>query len=164
TIRPNRASANPDRSAILPRTVSIARPSRSATPRSRTSCSGLLSKTIIFAPAAARIGPCWPPPPARQSTSSPTRGGNQSPGTGLGPHSARSSDRSVREWHELHAIELLRLVVPESLAELHLDTVDPFEHQGLLEPAHTTWDTRTGADHDLSDYRLLSDLRDFKAS
>ena len=83
TIRSNRASGKADRSAMSPWTTCKARPSRSATMRSWASWLGLLSKTVTLAPAAARVGPCCPPPLARQRTSVPSRGGNQSAGTGL---------------------------------------------------------------------------------
>src|SRR5882762_7319056 len=81
TIRSKLASSN-GRSAMSPSTVVMLRPSRSATIRSCPSWRGELSSTVTRAPAAARTGPCWPPPEARASTSRPLSGGNQARGTG----------------------------------------------------------------------------------
>ncbi len=81
TIRSKDSSAKTPRSAMSPSMVSIARPSREATSRSCSSCRGELSKTTTSAPAAARIGPCWPPPEARQRTLAPARSGYHSGGT-----------------------------------------------------------------------------------
>ena len=56
--------------------------SRRATNASWASCRGDASSSVTWAPAAARMGACWPPPPARQSTRASSRGANQSAGTG----------------------------------------------------------------------------------
>jgi hypothetical protein len=86
-------SAKALRSRMSPSTVLIVRPSLAATSSSRPSCRGELSNTVTSAPAAARTGPCWPPPEARQSTAAPARPtGNQSRGTGSYP--MRTTDQS----------------------------------------------------------------------
>jgi hypothetical protein len=68
---------------MSPSTVRIFRESRTATDLSVSSINGELSKTVTSAPAAAKIGPCTPPPEAKQSIFKPSSGGNHSRGTGI---------------------------------------------------------------------------------
>ena len=63
-------------------TVAKSSPSRRATWRSCANCCGELSNTVTAAPAPARIGPCCPPPLARQSTRAPASSPNHARGTG----------------------------------------------------------------------------------
>ncbi len=82
----NVASSKALRSRMSPRTVRSSSPSRAATIWSWPSWRGELSNTVTRAPAAARIGPCWPPPEARHNTSLPVRSvGSQERLTGSRP-------------------------------------------------------------------------------
>jgi hypothetical protein len=80
---------------MSPAKVCRSSPSRSATSRSCASCAGELSSTVTRAPAAANVGPCCPPPEARQRISSPfISSGNHSRGTGF--CSVSSTDHTPR--------------------------------------------------------------------
>ena len=68
---------------MSPSTLVMVRPSRRATTWSCSSWRGELSSTVTRAPAAARIGACWPPALARPSTCSPASGGYHERGTGF---------------------------------------------------------------------------------
>ncbi len=68
---------------MSPSTTSTCNPSRLATRQSCSSCFGELSKTVTWAPAAARTGACCPPADARQSVGVPLSSGNHAMGTGL---------------------------------------------------------------------------------
>jgi hypothetical protein len=76
-------SAKAERSRMSHWMVSSSNSSRSATNLSCASCLGELSSTVTLAPAAAKVGACWPPPEARHRTSAPAISGNHDRGTGF---------------------------------------------------------------------------------
>jgi hypothetical protein len=80
--RSNCSSSKQERSAISPCTQASNKPSLPATSWSLASCSSERSKLTTFAPAADKIGACWPPAEARQRTRLPAMLPNQGRGTG----------------------------------------------------------------------------------
>jgi len=85
-MRSNDSSPKADKSAMSPWTVSISRPCFAAVSASFSNCTSELSNEVTVAPAAAKIGTCWPPPDASANRSMPERfgnDGNHDSGTGL---------------------------------------------------------------------------------